>query len=615
MSLTKIIKKIQLLILRFWKRRPFWLRALLCWAIGLAFLWNHYQSNYDYRFKVRGHVSNIEDVVVVLLSESEWKKLKNVQIDTFESLRSLYINETLTDNYFWDEALWAQILGKLIEYKPYKIGVTFYFGSNIGSISLNSENNKLFRNPKIIWSSRISQDGQIQYPLFGRQKDSGISNVYPDFDGLVRQYNMRHFNTAHIAQKISRNSSYETEDKYQYINFSSDPLLIPRYKVTDILQGKIPLEVLKDKTIIIGAKDSPDHIHPTPIGFMTRAELIAQIVDNYNKMSFPVKLPFHVYAAYLLLVLILSLMIIYEYPQNYAVAILICFGAITAGLSAWIFDRYFIWSPIMAAGIQIIGTYIIFVGYKLTQNERKTWRLQQEKEYLTEIEQLKNNFISLISHDLKTPIAKIQGIANRLMQNAASTELSQDLSNIQNASQDLHRYIQSILQVTRVESSDFKIKKEAFDINELIEKAHSQILPLAHEKQIQFDLSLEPMFSIEVDSALIFEVIANLMENAIKYTPKGGRVTVTSEETDNFVVVKVNDTGDGIPKEEQDQVWEKFYRGKKHNISTQGTGLGLYLVKYFVELHDGKVLLESSVGTGTTIGFKLPVQGEVKEHA
>ena len=107
MSLAKIIKKIQLLILRFWKRRPFWLRALLCWAIGLAFLWNHYQSNYDYRFKVRGHVSNIEDVVVVLLSESEWKKLKNVQIDTFESLRSLYINETLTDNYFWDEALWA----------------------------------------------------------------------------------------------------------------------------------------------------------------------------------------------------------------------------------------------------------------------------------------------------------------------------------------------------------------------------------------------------------------------------------------------------------------------------------------------------------------------------
>lgn len=612
MSLIKIIKKIQLLILRIWKRRPFWMRAFLCWAIGLAFLWNHYQSNYDYRFKVRGHISNIEDVVVVLLTESEWKKLKNVQIDTFESLRSLYVNETLTDNYFWDETVWSQILSKILEYRPAKIGITFFFGSNVGSINLTSENSKLFRNSKIVWSSRVSHDGQVQYPLFGRQKDAGYANLYPDIDGMVRQYNPNLYGVPHFAKKLSYNASIDSEDKYQYINFSSNPLLIPRVKMTDILQNKVPLEKIRDKIIIIGTKDSPDHVHPTPVGFMTRAELLAQMVDNYNKMSFPSKLPFHVYAAYLLLVLILSLFIIYEYPQNYAVAILVCFGAILSGLSSWVFDRYFIWSPILATVIQIIGTYIIFVGYKLTQNERKTWRLLQEKAYLTEVEQLKNNFISLISHDLKTPIAKIQGIATRLMQNA-NTELAQDLSSIQVASQDLHRYIQSILQVTRVESSDFKIKKEAYDINELIEKAYEQLKALSFEKNIKIELKLEPMFSIEVDSALIFEVIANLIENAIKYTPKNGSILISSSEVDNFVVVTVHDSGDGIPKEEQDQVWEKFYRGKKHNLSTQGTGLGLYLVKYFVELHDGQVLLESEPGQGTKIGFKLPVQTETSD--
>lgn len=326
-------------------------------------------------------------------------------------------------------------------------------------------------------------------------------------------------------------------------------------------------------------------------------------------MSFPSKLPFHVYAAYLLLVLILSLFIIYEYPQNYAVAILICFGAILSGLSCWVFDRYFIWSPIMATVLQLIGTYVIFVGYKLTQNERKTWKLLQEKAYLKEVEQLKNNFISLISHDLKTPIAKIQAVATRLMQNA-TPELAQDLTSIQVASQDLHRYIQSILQVTRVESSDFKIKKEAYDINEIIEKAYDQLKALSYEKNIHIQLKLEPMFSIEVDSALIFEVIANLIENAIKYTPKNGNILISSSEVGNYVVVTVQDSGDGIPKEEQEQVWEKFYRGKKHNLSTQGTGLGLYLVKYFVELHDGVVFLESAPGQGTKIGFRLPVQTE-----
>lgn len=610
MSFAKILKKIQLLILRLWKRRPFWLRGLLCWAIGLAFLWNHYSSNYDYRFKVRGHISNVQDIVVILLTESDWKKLRNVQIDTFESLRSLYVNETLTDNYFWDETVWTQILAKLLEYNPEKIGITFFFGSNIGNYSLNEYSSSIFRNPKIIWASRMSQEGQVQYPLFGRQRDSGVSNLYPDYDGLVRQYSVRFYTTSPLAQKLSANSSYETEEKFHYINFSSDPMLIPKIKILDVMQGKIPLAALKGKTIIIGAKDSLDHIHPTPVGFMTRAELTAQIVDNYNKVSFPFKLPIHVYAAYLLLVLIITLMIIYEYPQNYAIAILVCFGAITTELSVWIFDRYYIWSPIVATITEMLATYIIFVGYKLTQNERKSWRLEQEKNYLTQIEQLKNNFISLISHDLKTPIAKIQGIAGRLIQTSPSEEYSQDLRSIQNSSQDLHRYIQSILQVTRVESSDFKIKKDATDINQLIEKAQAQLHELAHDKHLEVILKLEPMFSIEVDSALIFEVIANLIENAIKYTPSGGSILVTSEEVDGFAIVQVSDTGNGIPKEEQDQVWEKFYRGKEHNLSTQGSGLGLYLVKYFVELHEGKVLLKSELGKGTTIGFKLPVQIE-----
>lgn len=617
MSILKILKKIEHFLRWAWGVRAFWLRALLCWTIGLAFLWTDYGSHFDYRFKVRGNVHKDDDLALILINKVDWQKLRNVQVDTFESLRSLYLNETLTDNYYWDEELWAFILRKLLEYEPKKIGVTFFFGSNLGNVRISPANREIFDNSKIFWPARISSEGQIQFPLFTRHRETGLINLYPDSDGIVRTYDTSIAEIPSFGYVLSNQKRpINTYKKKYFINYQAAPDKIPSYRAIDILMGKVKPEELRGKTVIIGAKESSEHLYPTPLGYMTKAEVFAQIVDNFNYERFPRKFPVQFYAIYLALILILTLLIIFEYPQNYALAFLISLGAIFAAFSTWLFDTYYIWTPIFAALIQIVATYIIFIGYKLVQNERKTWRLEQEKSYLFELEQLKNNFISLISHDLKTPIAKIQGITNRLMQSEEQAPLRKDLETIYSSSQDLYRYIQSILQVTRVESSDFKIKKEAADINQIIEKVLDQLRSLANEKNILITLKLEPMFSIEIDTALIHEVIANLIENAIKYTPEGGTIEICSEETDNFVKFSVKDNGAGIPKEEQTSVWEKFYRGRNHNLTTQGTGLGLYLVKYFIEMHNGRVFLESSTAEseaaglgkkGTTIGFELPV--------
>jgi two-component system, OmpR family, phosphate regulon sensor histidine kinase PhoR len=611
-SIIKIFKKIEHFLTWAWGSRAFWLRALLCWSIGLAFLWTDYDSHYDYRFKVRGNLYHEKDIALVLINEMDWKKLRNVQVDTFESLRSLYLNETITDNYYWDADLWTHILRKLLEHNPKKIGMTFFFGNNLGNVQVEPYQLKIFRNPKVFWPSRISPEGQIQFPKFGRHRNTGLINIYPNMDGIVRNYDTSIAGIPNFAYILSdRNRKIDEYEKKYYINYHATPEKIPTYRALDILSGKIKDSELEGKTIIVGTRDSTEHLYPTPLGFMTKSQVIAQVVDNFNHERFPKKWPIQFYALYLAIILILTLLIVFEYPQNYAMAFLISLGAVAAGLSAWIFDTYYVWTPIFATLIQIIGTYIIFIGYKLVQNERKTWRLEQEKSYLFELEQLKNNFISLISHDLKTPIAKIQGITTRLLQNSQDETLKNDLVTVQNSSQDLFRYIQSILQVTRVESSDFKLRKEAVDINQIIEKVTDQLMPLAYEKNIKVGLKLEPMFSIEIDTALIHEVIANLLENAIKYTPRGGFVEISSTESDNFVKVSVRDTGSGISKEEVDQVWEKFYRGRNHNLTTQGTGLGLFLVKYFIELHDGKVFLESNTSDeglrGTNIGFTLPV--------
>ena len=122
------------------------------------------------------------------------------------------------------------------------------------------------------------------------------------------------------------------------------------------------------------------------------------------------------------------------------------------------------------------------------------------------------------------------------------------------------------------------------------------------------------MFSIEADTTLIQEVIHNLIENAIKYTPAGGRVTVTSQEKDDNVIVMVEDTGPGIHPEDQKEIWGKFTRGKNQSMEIKGTGLGLYLVKYFVELHSGKTFLESTPDVGTKIGFSIPIADETSEE-
>src|SRR5205085_8257321 len=121
-------------------------------------------------------------------------------------------------------------------------------------------------------------------------------------------------------------------------------------------------------------------------------------------------------------------------------------------------------------------------------------QLQQAKRYLEEIEEIKNNFLSLISHDLKTPIAKIQAVADRLLSTLHDEKLSQDLKTVKSSSQDLHRYIQSILQVIRVESTDFQARKAPSDINEIVSKAVDDLMPLAKEKNLTLTHNLEPMF-------------------------------------------------------------------------------------------------------------------------
>jgi signal transduction histidine kinase len=142
----------------------------------------------------------------------------------------------------------------------------------------------------------------------------------------------------------------------------------------------------------------------------------------------------------------------------------------------------------------------------------------------------------------------------------------------------------------------------------VVEKVVEQLKPLADDKRQVFNVNLEPMFSIEVDGILIQEVILNLVENAIKYTPNDGSIQIRTQEVEDKVIFSVKDNGPGVPVEDRQHLFEKFFRGRAHKSAIKGTGLGLFLVKYFIELHGGEVFLETDVGKGTKVGFTLPLQ-------
>ncbi|RYZ65608.1 MAG: CHASE2 domain-containing protein, partial [Proteobacteria bacterium] len=369
----------------------------------------------------------------------------------------------------------------------------------------------------------------------------------------------------------------------------------------------------KNKIILIGAETSSGPQYLTPLGPLSRSEVLAHVTDTLVGDKWIRLWSFPFYALLFLALTFFAVFLITQYPQSVALVFMLWLALSIAAVSAWIFDTFYLWIPAYSPFILLLATWIIFIGYQANRIERLNFRLQQEQKYLSELEQLKNNFVSLISHDLKTPIAKIQAIVDRLMTQHTSPELQDDLKSLRRSGDELNKYIQSILKVLRVESRDFKVHKEVADINEVLEEAISQLGPLAAEKDIRLQTELEPMFSVEFDTTLIKEVVVNLIENAIKYTPRGGQIEIMSTETEESIYVRVKDNGEGIRPEDMDTVWGKFTRGRDQDLKSKGSGLGLYLVKYFIELHGGKVSLESKLGTGTTVSFTLPLNDDTSD--
>jgi two-component system phosphate regulon sensor histidine kinase PhoR len=230
-----------------------------------------------------------------------------------------------------------------------------------------------------------------------------------------------------------------------------------------------------------------------------------------------------------------------------------------------------------------------------------------------QIQQMKNDFVSHVSHELKTPLASITAYSEMLADGEADDEqtMKEFCSVIQSQAKRLNRLIEDILNISRIESGLIKVEKKAVSLTILIEEQLQMIKGYAEEKNIEI-IGQKPIVFDQVyaDKDMISQVIVNLLSNAVKYTPTGGSVKIGTEvdETANLIRVSVTDTGVGIPEDAIEHVFDKFYRVGANKKQAKGTGLGLNLVKQIVEkVHDGRIFVTSEVGVGSTFGFELPL--------
>jgi len=248
------------------------------------------------------------------------------------------------------------------------------------------------------------------------------------------------------------------------------------------------------------------------------------------------------------------------------------------------------------------------VPFRAIAEYQKSYAIQEETKLRKKVDGLKQNFISLMSHDLKTPVAKISGLADNILMklDPQNTDMKKNMLQLVDATEELNSFISAILDLTKIESQNIKLNLQSKDINNIILQIVEKLQDLAHDRQMNIETELAPLYPITIDQLLMHRVISNLVENAIKYAASGKKILIKTWDDTSFVYVQVQDFGKGIPTEELPNIFEKFYRVKNDSAhQIKGTGLGLYLVKYFIELHLGEISVESTLSEGTTFTIKL----------
>lgn len=234
--------------------------------------------------------------------------------------------------------------------------------------------------------------------------------------------------------------------------------------------------------------------------------------------------------------------------------------------------------------------------------------LEAANEELKELDQLKSDFVSMVSHELRAPLTNINGSIELMLSDENMDPETQRamLRIIAEQTARLTRLVQGILNVSRIEARKLEIHPEVVFIHPVLEKVVREIAQ-ATERHV-FELPDRILPPVWADPDRLQEILSNLLDNAVKYSPDGGTIRIDAQVLGDRMVISVSDPGLGIPPRELDKIFEKFHRVDRGDArTTYGHGLGLYISKRLVEAHGGDIWVESELGRGSTFHFTLPL--------
>jgi signal transduction histidine kinase len=284
-------------------------------------------------------------------------------------------------------------------------------------------------------------------------------------------------------------------------------------------------------------------------------------------------------------------------------------------------ELYSSWKFVTVSVVAIVATLWVAallassIAHRLHDREGQ---LEQANTALAEQDRIKSRYVMRVAHDLAEPAGMITSCLKLVTQGLTGPVSEKTLDMVQRAedkSQYLGQLVKDLLSLSRIKAAR-KIPKTGVELPKIVKQVFEEQMPHVTEKNLTLEQKLPPVLPAVYGNAdAIHELVGNLVANAVKYTLVGGRVELTASNTDDKVLVKVQDNGVGIPDDALPHIFEEFYRADNVRAeAVEGTGLGLSIVKQILNAHDGTISVESEQGKGTTFSFTVPVAGRPHEQ-
>jgi signal transduction histidine kinase len=281
-------------------------------------------------------------------------------------------------------------------------------------------------------------------------------------------------------------------------------------------------------------------------------------------------------------------------------------GTLVGGLTAA--------APWLVLGLGMAASLVLALVTALSRRraaaEASRLALAAQNEQLREVDRMKDELVATVSHELRTPLTSILGYLELLQEEAEelSPEHRSFIEVIERNARRLLRLVGDLLFVARLDSGGIRLVVEEVDLAELARDCVVSQRPRAEEAGLELDAQIEPVGPLRGDRSRLADLLDNLVSNAIKFTPRGGRVTLRLQRDGDEAILEVEDTGIGVPADEQDRLFERFFRSSTASAAAiPGTGLGLAISKAIVEAHGGTIGMTSAEGVGTTFRVSLPL--------